>query len=334
MKKSAILALAMALGVAGSAFAAEINDKVEINGEVRAKYMSEKASVNGQSYESTFRTRLEAIYKPIENLNVVLMAENEHDFREGRGANHHDINLRRAYLEGKVGKADVTIGRVGVLLGDGNVLDDDLSRTDSLTVGYDINEKVKIEGFVAQNIDGHELQYADKTSRMYGARVSYAPTEKLDVVAEYAKFNNLPGWDGIDEVKGKANIWDLQANYKVTEDLTANLIYIRGDVSGQVDMEKTSKNGVVIGLSYKGADAAEKGTWGVNAKYYNQGAQTYVAHATDGNADFEGGFKGWSIGGDYAIAKNVVAEIAYYDTKDKEGSDKDHRIWSAVTWTF
>lgn len=339
MKKSCVFAFAMALGVASSAFAAEINDNLEINGEVRYSYLSQKAKINGYNHESHFRTRLEMIYKPVENLNIVVMGENKHAFREedkkNRGAFHHDVNLRKAYLEGKVGKADVMIGRVGVGIADGNVLDDDLDRADSVQIGYDINDKVKIEGFASQTLDGREDEFQNKRRKMYGARVTYTPAEPVEVKAEYTQFKDFLGETDGEDSNYKNKIFALSASYEAMKDLTASAVYIRGNASGDDDYEATGKNGYVLGLAYRGADAAEKGSWGVNCNYYNQGGQSYIAHAIDGNTDWVDGFKGWSIGADYAIAKNVVAEVKYYDTKDKGTSgEKDHRIWSAVTWSF
>lgn len=335
MKKSLVLAMAMALGVASSAFAAEINDKLEINGEVRANYMTEKVKVNDQSYESALRTRLEFVYKPVEDWKIVAMAENEHDIRAKRGSRHHDVVLKQAYVEGKYDQVDITIGRVGIGIADGNVLDDDLERMDSVQIGHDISDKVRIEAFMAQNLDGHEMQFEQERSKMTGARLIYAPAENTEIKAEYARFRNLCYVDSTDtELNAGVKIFALSVSHEIAKDLTANAVYIRGNGSGSDELKATSKNGYVLGLSYRGAEAEEKGSWGLNAHYYNQGEQTYVAHAIDGNTEFDGGFKGWSVGADYAIAKNLVAEVTYYDTKAKEGSDRDKRLWSALTWTF
>lgn len=337
MKKSAILALALALGVTSSALAAEvIKDKLEINGEVRAKYLSQKASLNdGVGYESDLRTRLEFVYKPFEDWQIVAMVENQHDLREKRGARHHDVVLKQAYIQGKYDQMDITIGRVGVGLADGYVLDDDLERTDSVTLGHQISDKFNIEAFAAQNLDGREMEYEGTRSKMAGGRLTYTPAEGTEAKAEYATFRNINTEDSAGEVNTRFNILALSASHEVAKDLTASLTYMRGSVSGNDDLKETSKNGYVAGLSYRGAEPEKKGTWGLSANYYNQGRQTFVAHALDGNVfEDDGGFKGWSVGAEFTVAKNVVVDAAYYDTKAKEGSDKDHRIWSQIKWTF
>lgn len=353
MNKKTILAFALALGVSSSALAESIVKDadgagatkkplaqiVEVDGELRYNYMSKRAAVNdGESYEAGLRSRIWLKASPMDNLSVNLMAENEHDFRAKRGANHHDIYLRRAYLEAKVGGTDVVAGRIAFPIGDGNVLDDDVP-VDGIQIGY--GDKVKIEGFAAMKIDGNELNYEDsngnqKKSRVVGTRLTYTPSEKLEVQTEYAKFSNLQGEDKFgDTAKADNRIFTLGAKYEALKDLNVSALYINGKASGYPAREESKKHGYVFGMSYRGAEAEERGSWGVNFNYYNQGAQTYIAHAGDGNFDFENGVKGWSLGADYAIAKNVVAAVTYYNTQDiKDSSQKDHRLWTEVTYSF
>lgn len=336
MKKSIVFGLLLALGATGSAFAADINDQIEVNGEVRYNYMSKRSAVNeGESYEAGLRSRVELKYKPTEKLAIAVMGENEHDFRAGRGANHHDIRLKQAYVETEMGKVNLTLGRFGIGVADGAVLDDDLSRMDSVLVGYELNDKLKLEGFGAQALDGREDEFKGKKRKMYGGRITYAPVDKLEIKGEYVQFKDFLG-----EVEGEASnyknkVFALSASYEPMEDMTVAATFIRGKASGDEELEAASKNGLVLELGYKGAEATEKGSWGVKANYYNQGGQSYMAQAIDGNTEWAAGFKGWSLSADYAIAKNVVAKVAYYDTRDKgDSGEKDHRFWTDVTFTF
>ena len=134
-------------------------------------------------------------------------------------------------------------------------------------------------------------------------------------------------------------------------------MYLKGDLSadkfnsfsGGVVHDAVDKylddDGYVIGLTYKGAKAEDAGSWGAWARYYDQGAQTYVAHTTDANTFGMTGFKGFGVGANYTISKNIVANVAYYNTESKllkelpgiaAGMErtKDHRFWTDVTFTF
>ena len=118
-------------------------------------------------------------------------------------------------------------------------------------------------------------------------------------------------------------------------DFGLNAMYLKGDASGDKDYSALTDDGWTAGLTWKGAEAAEAGTYGLFANYYDQGGQTYIAHTTDANT-FDGtGFKGYGVGANYTVAKNMVLTAVYYDTKSKlDSSDKDHRIWTDLTITF
>lgn len=116
-------------------------------------------------------------------------------------------------------------------------------------------------------------------------------------------------------------------------------MYLKGDASYKNHSTDVGDDGWTVGLTYKGAEAAEKGTWGLFANYYDQGLQTYLAHTTDANSFLGQGFKGYGVGANYTVAKNIVATVAYYDTEAKTAlvdmpKEKDHRIWTDLTFTF
>ena len=51
--------------------------------------------------------------------------------------------------------------------------------------------------------------------------------------------------------------------------------------------------------------------------------------------DFADGFKGFEVGANYTLAKNIVAGVKYYDLEAREGEAKDVRtLWSEVVFTF
>ena len=89
--------------------------------------------------------------------------------------------------------------------------------------------------------------------------------------------------------------------------------YLRSDVDKQeIGGQKVDKDGYVIGLAYKGAKAAKAGSYGVYAKYYDQGAGTYIHHGmnTDLANDFgKYGFKGYMLGVNYTFAKYIVSAV-------------------------
>lgn len=99
---------------------------------------------------------------------------------------------------------------------------------------------------------------------------------------------------------------------------------------------KIDDDGYVVGLTYKGAKAAKAGTYGIYAKYYDQGAGTYLWHGMNtelANKYFgETGFKGYMIGVNYAVAKNIVAAVEYsdFDAKDNYAAGKNPTTLSGL----
>ena len=91
-------------------------------------------------------------------------------------------------------------------------------------------------------------------------------------------------------------------------------------------------------MSYKGAKASDKGSFGVWTKYYDQASTTYVLHTTDAYHDkldvAGGGFKGLGAGVNYTLAKNIVGIVEYYDLDSKTGDLNSKTLWSEIDFTF
>ena len=103
--------------------------------------------------------------------------------------------------------------------------------------------------------------------------------------------------------------------------------------------------GYVISLNYKGAKASEPGTYGIYGNYYDQARSTVIAHTMNGFYGYTG-FEGYMVGANYALAKNIVASLEWYDLKSKSvgrpGEDGKmvipkvdmETIWAQVVFTF
>ena len=106
-----------------------------------------------------------------------------------------------------------------------------------------------------------------------------------------------------------------------------------------VDKADGDDDGYVITLGFKGAKASKPGSWGLYGKYYDQGAATYIQHTMSGEyGEFgDSGFKGYRVGGNLALAKNMVTTVEFYDLKGKGGTDEGKHVrtlWSQMVVTF
>ena len=320
-----------ALGVRVAALEKKV-DNVKITGEARFHYGHGKRTeygVSGKAHTTGLRTRLYFNGKVNDNWNYVARIQNQQDFGDYVGNEETVMNI--AKLEGRLGGVNVVAGRDDDVFADGYIYD---GEQDVIKLSY--GDKWYVNGAVGKLTDLNEDENfakkfwaAEIGSNIDGSFVNgkagYLRT-KLDADGEAA-------FDGEDSV----GIWYVGANFNVAKDLTFDAMYLRSDRDKFNDIEG-KKDGYVFGLGYKGAEADEPGSWGLSAKYYHQGRGTYLAHTIDGDTDFNSGFKGWSVGAEVTVAKNMVLSSTYYDTKalkgDLEGNAKSKVIWSEFNVFF
>ena len=46
------------------------------------------------------------------------------------------------------------------------------------------------------------------------------------------------------------------------------------------------------------------------------------------------GYKGFEVGANVTLAKNIVAAVKYFDLEEREGSKDAQTLWSEVVFTF
>ena len=204
---------------------------------------------------------------------------------------------------------------------EGNVYD---NRFDGVQVAYGKDVKLTAGYGHATPGDGKgtkadEVLYAELTGKVAG----------IALTAGYYDFKDLKGVDGVDD-----KVWAVAANYGIAKDLTLGAMYLNGDKDGY----NGDDDGYVVTLAYKGAKASAPGSWGITAKYYDQGRATYVDHTMDGldddYTDGMEGFKGYSIAADYAVAKNIVDKLQWFDLEAKEGDADAETLWAQMVFTF
>ena len=285
-------------------------------------------------------------------------------------AGDENTSFQRAYVDGKLGGMAVRAGRYNLVIADGNIYD---TRADGLELSY--GNKLKLKGFAGKATDDitvvpymeireNETLTGDITNggKYWGVAVEGELAKGLKATAGYTQFKDMGtgsvAFDNgnFDKTDIDNGIWHAGLSYDMGH-FNLSAMYLKGDLSADKLNDRSDGNinkaidkyldddGFVIGLAYKGAKAEDAGSWGAWAKYYDQGAQTYVAHTTDANTFGMTGFKGFGVGANYTLAKNIVANVAYYNTESKLMKElpgiaadldrtKDHRFWTDVTFTF
>ena len=307
-------------------------DNVKITGQIRWHYANVKQSPGDNTYQHQLRTRLLLTGKVNDTWNYVTMLENRSDKTTYTG--DEGTTTQRAYLDGRLGGAKVMAGRFNLTREPGGNIYD--NRVDGVKVSY--GDKVKLEGYYVKTAtinwrrgsngtdpDGNGMGTNAYSPRGYAWGVNAAAQlgKSADLFVGYDKF------DDKDIANLDDGIFDVGLNGKFG-DFGLGAVYLHGDADWA-----SNKSGFVVTANYKGASFKKAGTWGLEAKYYNQGDSTFVAHTMNGVIPDFGGFKGFKVAGYYAVAKGMVAGIEYYDLKGKDNGDQKRKtLWTELQVRF
>ena len=304
-------------------------DAVKIAGQFRIRNV---AHDSGDKDKTDIRTRLWLTGQINEDWTYTGMFENVQTVSgSDKGATaEDDVYLGRAYLDGKVGGMAVRAGRWDEIPGSGAVLDTYL---DGVKIAYGNDVKVWATAGKAADKDHTNTGFAltsESNDRVYAAGVE----TKVGVVNAYANWYKVNG-DAVEIAEGRTGekeIYNVAVNMDVAKDLNLSYEYMWGDKEYE---KEVSKDGYIVGLNYKGADASVAGTYGVHAYYYDQPVNAILSPTFDLNNFLdEGGYEGWSVGVDYTLAKNIQLCVNYYDTEAKIGSNKDEVVYSELYFYF
>ena len=357
-------------------------DNVKITGEVRFRYVDQDGAMsrrtldrgyrvlgNDSNHVADIRSRIWINGMINDDWTYTGMLQNVQNLNNNTG--DENTSFQRAYVDGKLGGMAVRAGRYNLVIADGNIYD---TRADGLELSY--GNKLKLKGFAGKATDDITVvpvtitTYDDKVftgdvtngGKYWGLAVEGELAKGLKATAGYTQFKDMGtgsvAFDNgnFDKTDIDNGIWHAGLSYDMGH-FNLSAMYLKGDLSADKLNDRSDGNinkaidkyldddGFVIGLAYKGAKAEDAGSWGAWAKYYDQGAQTYVAHTTDANTFGMTGFKGFGVGANYTLAKNIVANVAYYNTESKLAKEipgaadyldrsKDHRFWTDVTFTF
>ena len=303
-------------------------DNVKITGEMRYHYVEhDGVDKDGKdfSYATQLRSRIWVNGQINDDWKYTGMIENIQDLKNNTG--DETTKFQRAYVNGKLGGLAVQAGRYHAKWSEGNVYD---NRFDGVQVAY--GKDVKLTAGYGKAAHTTSLETSPKAANAkdtYYAELS-GKVENLSLAAGYYKFEDVKEKVGVDD-----KIWTVAANYAFDKNFKLGAMYLNGDKDGY----KGDDDGFVVTASYKGAKAAKVGSWGLVAKYYDQGASTYIDHTMNGLADnglfnTTEGFKGYSVAANYTFAKNIVGQVEWYDLDQKEGNKDAQTLWSQVVFTF
>ena len=298
-------------------------DNVKITGELRYHYKDDGADIDG--YATELRSRIWVKGQINDDWTYTGMLENIQNLKDDKG--NEDTKFQRAYVNGKLGGVAVQAGRYHAKWSEGNVYD---NRFDGIQAAYGKDVKLVAGYGKAAHLNGVTDAATAKSNAKdtYYAELS-GKVDKLSLAAGYYNFEDVKEVKDVDDT-----VWTVAANYAFDKNFKLGAMYLNGDQ----DKYDGDDDGFVVTASYKGAKAAKAGSWGLVAKYYDQGFSTYIDHTMNGYADKYAstteGFKGYSVAANYTFAKNIVGQVEWYDLEAKETTKDAQTLWSQVVFTF
>ena len=239
-----------------------------------------------------------------------------------------NVALKRAWAQGDYDNFTVKLGKMELTSGENYqapgslVLDDNFSGAE-VSFGNLMKAKVQAGRLSASprtdtfsdtaNYQGIGLQY-EKGSLTAGAGYYRLKGTPLKAHASLKKADD----DTFD-------IWALNGGYKFSQNVMLSGAYAYNNST-------MSKRSGQVSLDYKGADPADKGSWGAYVSYRHLGGASVFS--TQDGALY--GTKGIELGTSYTLWNNVVLSAKYFKGKTlaKQPDDKVQKLFGRVEFLF
>ncbi len=251
------------------------------------------------------------------------------------------VTVEKIWTEGVYGKANVKLGRFGSFsdASHGLVFD---TRVTGAEVAYAPTENWKVKATAGRyNTNGELAASAGKKPYgTYWAVEAGYQNGKWDAGIGYHNVTATETFQDEASDDGSFRVVDLGVGYAFDKNVKLTADYAFGPSVNRSTGKfiEAAKNAYSIQLNYKGANAADKGSWGAYVAYRSLAPFAAFEATYDHKNGFAGlrSLKGWEIGADYAWAKNIVSTFKYFNGKDTllTTDDKVTGVWSRVDFLF
>ncbi|MDD6134759.1 MAG: putative porin [Selenomonadaceae bacterium] len=322
-------------------------DKVKWNGEARYTYTSKRtetpAGVKNKANADEMLLRLEPSAEVNSNWHVKARLDGRTDLNKDRDTKKDgDVKLQRIWAQGDYKNFQVKLGKFGVATNyDNSLMLNDQASGAAVTVGNKLKATVfagRIDladdstldsaGLVAGWTDKLDANYhKDSTANLQSVALTYKTGNLSGTAAYYNATSDALKTDAYAK-SGKEDTfgaWEVAGSYKLGKDVALGGAYIKNEKA-----DYYNKAGMVQ-LDYKGAQKANKGTWGAYVAYRHIGKYAVIDANQD---DAQLNSKGWAVGGNYTLFKNTVANVKYFNGEDLNTKKDVSKLFGRVEFFF
>ena len=302
-------------------------DMVKWNGKVQYQYTSTRYEGAKRTNKNNLKFRLEPTAEINDHWHAVARLDADSNMKTDQGYEDDGsskVTLKRAYVQGDYDKFQVRLGKMALVSAEGYqapgslVLDTDFS---GAQVSFGDEFKAKLEaGRLSDSFDNDKANYQ-------GLQLRYDKNKFMSGVGFY-RF----GSDDIKTTsdKHRSHTWGVDLGYRFDKNSFLSGAYAHAN---KLDIGNKQKKAYQVTYEYKGADQADKGSWGayVSYRYLGNGAARIP---TDDGA--QKGTKGVEFGLGYVPYKNVLLSAKYFKGKtiEKQDNDKVQKLYGSVEFFF
>ena len=315
------------------------SDNVKWGGELRYRYYDiDRDSKAGDETHNKVLFRLEP-KAYIGNSGWTANARLDYEMNLSTDENNDGVVVDRAYVEGPLFGATVTAGRTPLFTAQGLLFDDRISGG-TVAFGSDEFKTTLAAGrYNPEHSDYRTVVGVDNakdiTAEYYGVQFDYTPNDKLALNAGYTGLVNLDAYVETAPNSGKynhfsddASFWYVGGKYAFDK----NVAFVGEYAQNTEDWADDEDQAWTAELQYKGANAADAGSWGMYAGYRQIEAAASIAPTYD---DIIGaGYKGAVVGASYVPAENILATIEYFDGEETISGQDASKFFANVDFFF
>ena len=319
-------------------------DKVKWNGEARYTYTSTRHEDAKRANKDELRLRLEPSAEVNANWHVKARLDANNDMAKDTTDN---VKLARIWAQGDYDNFQVQLGKYPHATAyDSYLMFNDQMSGAKVTFGNKL--KVSVEAgrlnlkddarYGAKDKNGYTVYKAgaDDAADLQGITFNYGLGKANGTAAYYhvqadAFKNNTTAYGAQnfayskDGKEDNADIWEVAGTYKFDKNVS-----LLGAYAENTKADAYEKAGVAQ-LNYKGAQKANKGSWGAYVAYRHQGGNVAIGCVNDGVGFNQ---KGWEFGTQYTLMKNVQAKAIYFDGKDLANDKDASKLFGRVEFFF
>ena len=306
-------------------------DMVKWTGKVQYEYDSVRREGQAKENSHELKLRLEPKAEINEHWHAIARLDANVDPSQDTGSDGK-VALKRAYVQGDYDKFQVRAGKMELVSSEnyqapGSIVFDGNFSGAQVKFGSDLQATLQA-GRYNGDFYVKDMKELSNRATYYGAQLHY---EKNNWVAGagYYHFKTGDLAQYTTNNKDSANIWGVDLGYHFDQNSFLSAAYAHAN---KFNTDNKNKKSYQVTYEYKGANKADKGSWGAYLSYRYLGAAS--VNATQDGAQY--GTKGIEVGAGYTPFKNVVLTGKYFNGKKIDGgsNDKVQKLYGTVEFFF